>query len=159
MWKTKFQNLSAKFQFQLGVRQRTKLIEILLIVGSIVAAFKIPTRMVWLFMFFALFAILYYILIQKENDFSPLLSLSSLLVSASFVGIVIFNMASSLISTYLKDIVITFRFVLGAILGFVLCIYYVFFTYVIYRALRPPNQSLLSIFYKIKMNILRFMGR
>lgn len=134
MWKR-------KFQFQLDVSQRTKLIEILLIVGSIVAAFQISTNVIWFFMFFVLFAILYYIfLIQKENDVSPLLSLLSCVVSASFVGIVIFNMASSLISTYLMDI--TYGFVPSVVfLGVVLGIYYVFFTLVIYGALRPSNQS------------------
>ena len=78
-----------KIQFQLDVSQRTKLIEILLIVGSIVAAFKIPTSMIWVFMLFVLFSVLYYILlIQKEKDFSSLLSFISAFVSASFVGIV-----------------------------------------------------------------------
>ena len=137
MWKT-------KFQFQLDISQRTKLIEILLIVGSIVAAFKIPTSMIWLFMLFVLFSILYYILlIQKEKDFSSLLSLISAFVSASFVGIVIYNFAISLISTYLKDFVITFGFALGVVFGVVLgvliIIYYIFFTFIIYKALRPSN--------------------
>jgi hypothetical protein len=136
MWKT-------KFQFQLDISQRTKLIEILLIVGSIVAAFKIPTKMLWLFMLFVLLSILYYILIQKEKDFSKLLDVTSIFVSASFVGIVIYNFAISLISM-LEDFVITFGFapgvvVLGVVLGVLISIYYVFFTFIIYKALRPSN--------------------
>lgn len=136
MWKT-------KFQFQLDISQRTKLIEILLIVGSIVAAFKIPTKMLWLFMLFVLLSILYYILIQKEKDFSNLLDVTSIFVSASFVGIVIYNFAISLISM-LEDFVITFGFapgvvVLGVVLGVLISIYYVFFTFIIYKALRPSN--------------------
>lgn len=136
MWKT-------KFQFQLDISQRTKLIEILLIVGSIVAAFKIPTKMLWLFMLFVLLSILYYILIQKEKDFSNLLDVTSIFVSASFVGIVIYNFAISLISM-LEDFVITSGFapgvvVLGVVLGVLISIYYVFFTFIIYKALRPSN--------------------
>ena len=49
-------------KFQLDTSQRTKLIEILLIVGSIVAAFKMPTKMIWLFMlfFFMFHSVLHY---------------------------------------------------------------------------------------------------
>ena len=86
-------------KFQLDTSQRTKLIEILLIVGSIVAAFKMPTKMIWLFMLFFLCSILYYIIIQKETGDTtptPFLAVISIVISASFVGIIVFNFALSL---------------------------------------------------------------
>ena len=127
-------------KIQLDIDQRTKLIEILLIVGSIIVAFKIPTSMIWLFMFFVLFSIVYYILNLQEEK-GPIMGTLSVAISASFVGIIIYNFAVSLISTYLKDFIITFGVVSGVVLGIVLGVisisYYVVFTFIIYKALRP----------------------
>ena len=116
-------------KFQLDTSQRTKLIEILLIVGSIVAAFKMPTKMIWLFMLFFLCSILYYIIIQKETGDTtppPFLAVISIVISASFVGIIVFNFALSLF-----EALSGFSLVIVALT----IIYYIVFTIIIYKAL------------------------
>ena len=116
-------------KFQLDTSQRTKLIEILLIVGSIVAAFKMPTKMIWLFMLFSLCSILYYIIIQKETGDTtptPFLAVISIVISASFVGIIVFNFALSLF-----EALSGFSLVIVALT----IIYYIVFTIIIYKAL------------------------
>jgi len=115
-------------KFQLDTSQRTKLIEILLIVGSIVAAFKMPTKMIWLFMLFFC-SILYYIIIQKETGDTtptPFLAVISIVISASFVGIIVFNFALSLF-----EALSGFSLVIVALT----IIYYIVFTIIIYKAL------------------------
>jgi len=90
----------AMIKFQLDKSQKTKLIEILLIVGSIVAAFKIPASLIWIFMLFVLCSILYYIVIQKEGENISFISIISAFISGSFVGIIIYNFAVSLMGMY-----------------------------------------------------------
>ncbi len=110
--------------FYLNVNQKMKLIEILLIVGSILAAFKIPSDMIWLFMIFILFSILYYIHIQQKKVGH--LELTSIFVSASFVGIITYNFAVSVITAapnYFDFWII------------VTLIYYFLFTGLLYRVL------------------------
>ena len=143
-----------KFQFQLDVSQRTKLIEILLIVGSIVAAFyKIPPGWLLFFIVFVLLAIWYYIYIiniknekkrnniSNENNISLFFLITTFSLSACFVGIVTYIFAISL-KAYLKDVASWFGpgVVCGVVSGLSI-IYWFVFTYVIYKALGPSNQS------------------
>ncbi len=83
------------------ISQKTKLIEILLIVGSLIVAFKTPealyskyigmkdTAVTMIFIFFALFSIAYYILIQKEvnENTKRIINIASFFVAVSFSAI------------------------------------------------------------------------
>ena len=81
----------------LSIAQKTKLIEILLIVGSIIAAFKLPINLIWMFILFVIFSILYYILIQNNLLKKGLLSrLISFLVASLFSGVLIYHFVISL---------------------------------------------------------------
>ena len=107
--------------------QKVNLLEMLLIVGSIIAAFQLPSSMIWMFMFFAFMAILYYISLQAgENLRTTYMKSVSILTSASFVGVLSFQFGVSVINTF-PNYVIPFL-----ILTF---IYYVVFTGIIYEAL------------------------
>ena len=114
-------------KIQLGIDQRTKLIEILLIVGSIIVAFKIPTSMIWLFMFFVLFSIVYYILNLQEEK-GPIMGTLSVAISAFFVGIISYNLGISLITGNPEY---------ALIYEVLTIIYYFLFTFIIYKALKP----------------------
>ena len=85
--------------------------------------------MIWLFMLFILCSILYYITIQKEEGdttSNPFLAIISIVISASFVGIIIFNFALSLFEAHPE---------FSPAIGVIICIYYVVFTIIIYKAL------------------------
>ena len=89
--------------FQLpNAGRRMQLIEILLIVGSIMAAFNKSPIIIALFMLFVLFSILYYIFVQKEKENFSYIGITSTIVSSSFVVIIIYNLIDSLYRAYLK---------------------------------------------------------
>lgn len=109
-------------RFNLDIEGQKKLIELLLIVGSILVALKLPDSMIWIFMIFVLTAIYYFISIKKDSKPDRLLSL---IVSCTFSGIVtallFMNINVPIFFLYPKIILFT--------------IYYVFFTIIIWIAL------------------------
>ena len=109
-------------KFNLDTEGQLKLIEILLIVGSILVALKLPDSMIWIFMLFVLMAIFYYITIKKDSKPNRLIPF---FVSCTFSGIVttilFLNMNIPIFFLYPKIILFT--------------IYYVFFTIIIWIAL------------------------
>jgi len=109
-------------KFNLDIEGQKKLIEILLIVGSILVALKLPDSMIWIFMLFVLMAILYYITAKKISKPDRLLPLA---VSCTFTGIVtgilFINVNTPISLLYIKMILFG--------------IYYVVFTLIIWAAL------------------------
>jgi hypothetical protein len=109
-------------RFNLDTEGQKKLIELLIITGSILVALKLPDSMIWLFMLFLLMAIFYFITIKKDFKRNRLLPL---FVSCSFTGIVttilFMNMNIPFFFPYLKIIMFS--------------IYYVTFTIIIWVAL------------------------
>ena len=83
----------------LDKKSKGKLIEILLIVGSIVAAINLPANMVWIFMLFLLSSIIYYIFLQSPKKNTTSMYFISIFISIMFISIIIFNLIISLIQT------------------------------------------------------------
>ncbi|MDD5474841.1 MAG: hypothetical protein PHU34_11965 [Candidatus Methanoperedens sp.] len=126
------------------ISQKTKLIEILLIVGSLIVAFKTPealyskyiglkdTAVTMIFIFFALFSITYYILVQKElNESSKrIINIASFFVAVSFSAI-----PSSILAISMVKSISSFSM---ALLSYflVVFVYLGFFSTVIWAALR-----------------------
>ncbi len=126
------------------IGQKTKLIEILLIVGSLIVAFKTPealyskyiglkdTAVTMIFIFFALFSITYYILIQKEinETTKKIINLTSFFVAVSFSAI-----PSSMLAISMVKNILSFS---TALLSYfvVVLVYLGFFTTVIWAALK-----------------------
>lgn len=52
---------------KLDNKQKVKLIELLLLISSILVAFKLPSDLIPLFMMFVLFSIVYWIILQKDT--------------------------------------------------------------------------------------------
>jgi cytochrome bd-type quinol oxidase subunit 2 len=126
------------------ISQKTKLIEILLIVGSLIVAFKTPevlaskyiglkdTAVTMIFIFFALFSITYYILIQKEinETTKKIINLTSFLVAVSFSAI-----PSSMLAISMVKNISSFSMALISYF-LVVVVYLGFFTTVIWAALK-----------------------
>ncbi len=114
-------------QFIFKKAQKIKLIEILLIVGSLIAAFKLPTNMVWVFMLFAICSIIYYIFIQTPIRKHSIMMPLSACVSFTFVAIVTSHLIVSLIESSPQEyallniiIGISYYAVLGPLLTIIL---------------------------------------
>ncbi len=116
-------------RLNLDTEGQKKLIEILLIVGSILVALKLPDGMIWVFMLFVLMAILYYITIQKNSKLNRLVPL---FVSSTFT-IILTTILFMNINTP-----ILFLLYLKIIL---FAIYYVVFTIIIWVALIKRQQT------------------
>ncbi len=126
------------------ISQKTKLIEILLIVGSLIVAFKTPealyskyiglkdTAVTMIFIFFALFSIMYYILIQKElnENTKKIINIISFFVAVSFSAI-----PSSILAISMVKNISSFSM---ALLSYflVVVVYLGFLTTVIWAALK-----------------------
>lgn len=126
------------------IAQKTKLIEILLIVGSLIVAFKTPeslyskyigmkdTAVTMIFIFFALFSITYYILVQKEvnEKTKKIINIASFFVAISFSAI-----PSSILAISMVKSISSFS---AALLSYflVVVVYMGLFSTVIWAALR-----------------------
>lgn len=126
------------------IAQKTKLIEILLIVGSLIVAFKNPeslyskyigmkdTAVTMIFIFFALFSITYYILVQNEvnEKTKKIINITSFFVAVSFSAI-----PSSILAISMVKNISSFS---TALLSYflVVVVYLAFFSTVIWAALR-----------------------
>ena len=88
-------NLKEVFEnINLEKKQKIKLIELLLLVGSILVAFKSqPDALGWVFMFFIFFSIVYYIFIQKDI-FKPniIANLIPIMIAVTFSTILNVNL-------------------------------------------------------------------
>ena len=81
--------------------RKEKLVEVLLVMGSILAAFTLPQSLIWMFMIFILMSILYLIFFKEPNmKGSNLFLVISAFVSFTFIGIVVYNFGVSLINSY-----------------------------------------------------------
>ncbi len=126
------------------ISQKTKLIEILLIVGSLIVAFKTPealyskyigikdTAVTMIFIFFALFSIAYYILIQKEvnENTKRIINTTSFFVAVSFSAI-----PSSILAISMVKNISSFSTALVSYF-LVVIVYLGLFTTIIWAALR-----------------------
>lgn len=126
------------------IAQKTKLIEILLIVGSLIVAFKTPealyskyigikdTAVTMIFIFFALFSIAYYILVQKEvnENTKGIINTTSFFVAVSFSAI-----PSSILAISMVKNISSFS---TALISYflVVVVYLGLFTTIIWAALR-----------------------
>jgi len=61
--------------FQLDIKEKSKLIEILLIVGALLETLQLPKNLIWIFMLFVIFAIVYFISIQHHHKESIILNI------------------------------------------------------------------------------------
>lgn len=113
-------------KFNLDTEGQKKLIEILLIIGSIIVALKLPDNMIWIFMLFVLSSILYFIIIQKNSQFNRLIPLA---VSCTFTGIVTVVLFMNL--NLPNFATIFFQYLKLLLFG----IYYLIFTLIIWLAL------------------------
>ena len=102
------------YSFYLTPTQKIKLIEILLIVGAILAGFKLTDRLFYFFMLFVLVSIVYFIQIQGKIRNKISLFIFSGLISFSFVGIVSYNFFIALYNNTVND-------------GFTIFLYLVYF--------------------------------
>lgn len=115
-------------KIKLNDSQRLHFLEILLIVGSILAAFKLPATMSWLFWIFVFCSLLYYVVLHETPK--PKTKSSQLipgLISASFAAVVVYNFGVSLIQAFSMIPLLSYS-IIGA--------YYVLLWLVIYLALR-----------------------
>lgn len=130
---------------------KKRLIELLLIVGSLVVAFKTPDDLIgrsiaikgstitWSFMVFALFSILYFILIQaKIKDHVKKIELIN---KSSFVVSIFFSviMASILALSTAKDI--TIQLIEAGAYLLIFFIYWLTFTFILWAALREKKPQ------------------
>jgi len=81
--------------FQLDIKEKSKLIEILLIVGALLVALQLPKILIWIFMLFVIFAIVYFISIQHHHKESIILNIIAFFTSLCFSGIVAYLLAFS----------------------------------------------------------------
>jgi len=104
-------------------KDKTKLIEILLIVGGILGVFKLPVQMLPLFIVFLLFSIMYYISLHSKHWRRKFYKLSSIVVSLTFSGVASYILGQTIAnqSTWMAYIVTL--------------TYYVTFSLVLYLAL------------------------
>lgn len=114
-------------ELYLDRKQKLKLVELLLIVGSLMTAFQLPTDLRWMFPIFALFSILYHISIESKKE--QVLSMSAVMISISFTGIITYNLG---IGIWALTPQIGILYVSTAL---VIMAYYLFFAYLIYTAL------------------------
>lgn len=143
--KDTFNNMKSFFNLDC-TEHKTRLIELLLIVGSLVVAFKTPddltsgsiaikgSLITMFFMIFVIFSILYFILIQKEikedsKKIKPI-NYSSFIVAVSFSTI----MANLLALSAIKDITIPLLEVGSYLIIFI--VYCLSLTFFIWAALR-----------------------
>ncbi|MCX6667934.1 MAG: hypothetical protein NTV74_06860 [Euryarchaeota archaeon] len=115
--------------FNLTNKQKSNLIEVLLIVGSILSALQLPKNLIWIFMLFVISSIVYFILIQKEIKGYKLSDyLLVVFVSLCFSGIVSYELGFSIgIMLSSQYIIITY---------FVTIVYYLLLAWIVYMALR-----------------------
>ncbi len=82
--------------------KKERLIEFLLIVGSIVATLNLPARMHWVFMLFITGSVLYYVLLQVPKISLHSMILISVIISFSFTYILMHNYFVSLANANLN---------------------------------------------------------
>lgn len=116
---------------------KLKLIEILLIVGSILVAFKfLPDSMVWIFLLFVVVAIALFIKLKKGSKKNFYYNLNVAIASMCFSGTLSFELAYSLgiaINSIPGAIQITDTVFLAQIIAI---LYYVLIAYILYSALK-----------------------
>jgi hypothetical protein len=112
-------------------KQKLKLLEVLLIVGSILAAFKIPDNLIWFFLLFILAGIMLYAALQTGIRSFGWYNLIVFLASISFSAIFTFLFSVSIIKSfqipYPNWVVIMF-------------LYLFLVTWILYKFLAKPNQ-------------------
>jgi len=90
-------------------RDKIKLIELLLIIGSLIAAFKISGSFGLVFILFVFFSIPYFIMIQKEEckekiskDYKLLVNVFSVIIAATFSAILSTLLALSAVNEFTR---------------------------------------------------------
>lgn len=115
----------------LTTEQKKKLIEILLLVGAILAAFNLPAGMIWIFMLFAIFSVIYYILLSngkiQKPEFKSAGYIFSIIIATAFAGVVTYTLAINAVKGSPKY---------GILMLFMAAVYYIAFAYCIHKALK-----------------------
>ena len=133
-----FKFMEKNFQLP-NARLRTRLIEILLIIGAIIAAFDKSPPTIILFSVFVLLSIWYYIFVQKEEENFSYICTLSLFVSLSFISIIIYNMLIALCKMFLEESNEFLKVLYPAAMGLIIVVYLPFFVLILYNALKPSK--------------------
>jgi hypothetical protein len=119
--------------YVLAFKQKQHLAEVLLLVGTLLAVFELPSTLVWIFMFFVIFSVMYitYSMVSSQLDRKDarIVDFFALISSLTFSGVVTFHFAVSFgisISSLPHSIDITLIIFFG---------YFAVLSYVLYRAL------------------------
>ncbi len=126
----KFDNIRLEKLFEilsLDKDQKLKLIELLLIIGTLSATFNLAKDWIWLYMLFALTSIIYFIIIQKDFQNKIFIYIIAIFISTIFSGIITGN----LFVTIVKD-----PHVPPFIYLILFIIYYIVFSVIIFLALK-----------------------
>lgn len=110
--------------FGLDDKYKSRLIEILLIIGGILGAFQLGAIMLPFFIIFLISSVLYYISIHSQNGKKRFYWSSSTFVSLTFSGVVSSILGTALVEFY------------GTYIAYIISIiYYGFFAFILYLAL------------------------
>ena len=121
--------------FTLNERDKSSLIEILLIVGTLLSALSLPLNLIWIFVFFIICAILYFIFLKSKERDDILINWMALFSSLFFSGIISYELGFGLALVFGSKYLI-----LAQIMAIV---YYLFLSFVLFKALGMNN-----IFYR-----------
>ena len=116
--------------------QKIRLIELLLLIGTLLAAFNLVKDWIWMYLVFALFSIIYFIIIQKPNRSKgqkDAISAISLIVAVFFSGILTGTLFISIPKAILPYFIVWY-YVIAIILLFLS--YYIVFTLILWTALK-----------------------
>jgi len=117
--------------------QRLQLIQLLLLIGALLAAFNLVKDWIWLYSFFALFSIIYFIIIQKpihSEGQKHSISLVSFIIALFFSGVLTGNIFISIPKALILSPFWAWLYALVTLLFFVL--YFITFTLILWIALK-----------------------
>ncbi len=119
-------------KFKLGQDQKMKLIELLLIIGSILSMFTIPKELIYIFMLFLIFCIFLYVLSnsKKLRDKDKVLNIFNFLIAITFSGLIV----QALISSVLSNLKISVTLIYSVVLILTVT-YYLGLVFIIYKGL------------------------
>jgi hypothetical protein len=123
-------------KFKRDVNRRRRFVEILLLVGTITAAFNKSAYIFVPFIVFFLVSIIYYILIEDEKEHFTHIYIISIFISITFVGILLVNLV---ISLHEVDPKFPYYFAFANPFIYFVCVFVFASLYVIFQALSPSR--------------------
>lgn len=124
--------------------QKIQLVQLLLLIGTLLAAFNLVKDWVWMYPFFALFSIIYFIVIQKpihSKGQKDAISIISFVIATFFSGLLNGNLFISIPKASISSPIIILLYVLAILVLFIL--YFIFFTFILWFALKK-DQNIVS---------------